>query len=290
MKSKIIIICACSFSLELFSESDKDCSYALQKAKAAASRVHGVLEKIVYPRVVKVEEFLEEDFFHSKSTKTVVAIDGIEKSLIQKPNREILKLISGESFADEQNVFYRHVAHPDEMIDKLVRIYEKNGPINNLLIMGHGSPGFIGLGSTHLSLFWYLKSRDLLESLPKDLFAQEARVILVSCSCGGGFLFYPNFGVHVLEKIFSKILKQGGQILAPVVPVTGDIESWSGDQVRKAYELHRSYLNQERVSKKFEKILDLGLRIFSKPITFILSDPRMHFSKKLREIKISSEH
>ncbi len=160
------------------------------------------------------DDLIPKDFFKSDGKAVIVGVNsnmGADAHLPDKNNdfRLVGDYFSGKEFADEKNVFHRRADSVDAWLDELLKIHKAKGPIEKLVLDAHGLPGLILIGKTIFDEKWVENNREKLAKLPRDLFAKDATVVLISCSVAA-----TQGGQAQVEKLFKPILKQGGNVIA----------------------------------------------------------------------------
>ncbi len=192
---------------EVFSSPEKK---KVSWYSAAASRV---LSLFLLKQTHSIE-LMEEGFFEAKKEgEIVVGLNGDDGFFSKRYNSESGDYLTGRFHDDGKSVHHFRVSSPDDAVRALMEVHGEFGPIKRAVFFGHGSPGSIDLGGRNLGRGWYSLNSKRLSSLPVDLFAPDATVVLMSCSCLAGYSIAPNYGVNTFKKIFSKLMKQGGTVI-----------------------------------------------------------------------------
>ena len=182
-------------------------------------------------KTVDAVELLGQDFYAPSERGAVVGISGYSgfRASLNQANGDFL---SGKPFADGERVFHFDVKNPSEFFNKLLHVYKVSGPIYRLSIMGHGSPGAIGLGSMRLTGFWAWFNRgQLQETIPDDLFVENAEIVILSCKCAQGTVLFPDRGINRIKSIFSKFVRNGAKIVASRQSLVADTRGFDETDV-----------------------------------------------------------
>jgi hypothetical protein len=245
---------------------------------------------IVEPKVLlSTDMAATNDFFVSKNGEVVVGING-DNGSVTRLNVAGVEYVTGKHLADGKKVFYKKVDSPAQFMQSLLDIHHRAGPIKRLLLFGHGTPGSLDLGEGTMNNFWYLLNASQLKSLPKDLFAPGATVVLVSCELAGGFSIAPNYGINAIRRIFSKLLKQGGEIIASRRIVSFSLESVDDPKAREAEKatqrVHNSLTDKEKKSFFYAAIPILASFAILKGFGLLIRDWKSLYGEGLVLIKV----
>lgn len=165
-------------------------------------------------------QLISEDFFEPDGKGEIVGINGILPHEIYATAADF---ITGVHLQQNKNIHQTRVRNPMDFLNRLLEIYSHYGPIEKLIIAAHGKSGSLMLGGISFDSEWVSSHIGIFEQLPKDLFAPDAEVVLISCSCAQGFSDNPSKGTDSLKFIFSNLLKQGGTVTASTRYVNPDL-------------------------------------------------------------------
>jgi hypothetical protein len=151
--------------------------------------------------------------FFLNSEGPVVGINGIAAG---EPYQQAADYMTGSAFTDHPNVFQSRADSPRAMLQHLWDVRQKSGPIRRLVIAAHGVSGEMNIGGVPFSAEWVRNNPDAFATLPHDLFAPGAEVVLVSCNTASGQAGFGNsgMGVAAIKQMFTPFLRQGGTVTA----------------------------------------------------------------------------
>jgi hypothetical protein len=185
-----------------------------------------IVRDLSFPKGVMASEMINQSFYKPSDKGAVVGASGYTGTRAQL-NAANGRFLSGKPFADNTDVFHIEVSSVGDFFRQLKDVYVKRGSIYKLAIVGHGEPGACALGHESLSLAWTERNTEYLKSLPDDLFAPDAEIVLLSCNCSQGNVFNPNEGVDKVRAIFSKFVRQGGKVVASRGAVFGSVSGFT---------------------------------------------------------------
>ena len=146
----------------------------------------------------------QEKLFDNRGIGVVVGLNGVTPA---ERYYHAAEFMTGASKRDGKSVFQFNLDSPLDMQARMLEVYQKHGPIEKLIVAAHGDSGSLTIGGNAIkSMNW--------RGLPTDLFAKDAKIILISCSTAAGSIKEPDSGVNGLKRIFAPLLQQGGTIIA----------------------------------------------------------------------------
>ena len=160
---------------------------------------------------VSHDQLAPPEFFTADEKGIVVGINGVTKDQMYL---EVADFMSGKEWVQPGKVYQSRAKHLKDFISKLLLAYQTGGPISKLVIVAHGLPGRLMIGGFLLNSEWVSINEDYLKQLPKDLFAKDAIVVLISCSTARVAPNSNEDGVKDLKTIFTPLLKNGGTVIA----------------------------------------------------------------------------
>lgn len=275
---RLILVLSFLLSSSLYATSNK-CSTAIRPVSLKEKLNFYNPFNLFKGRSIGAIELLGEDFYQASPKGSVVGISGYKgfRARLNKANGEFL---SGKYFADGEKVFHKEVDSGVAMVNYLLQVYEKSGPIYRLAILGHGSPGTITLGSERVNTFWTNTHKKSLGNLPKDLFAQNAEIVIVNCNCTRGTFYDSDRGIRNTRAIFSNFASNGARVIAARTHVRANTAGYEESPIVLE--------TRDRVNEAFNKpyikavILPMLLfmipkRIFNNIKNAILLDERSKF-------------
>jgi hypothetical protein len=155
----------------------------------------------------------------SKDTQGLtVGVNGIPPTGTKDP---VFDFVSGASLADGVHFFHRRVSGIEDWLQSLKAIRAQHGPIQRLVLLGAGgSPGRIPIGEEHFDLAWVTEHPEIMNSLPEDLFADNAEILLLACHTAAQ---YPGEGSRAaLASAFQQVARNGATLHASTQFVMGD--------------------------------------------------------------------
>ena len=180
-------------------------------------------------RTIQASEILAQDFYKPSDKGAIVGISGYG-GFRAKLNSNNADFLTGKPFADGKKVFHYTADSPAKFIHALLDAYNKSGPIYKLALMGHGHPGVIEVGEGKLSTFWASLNSEFLGNMPKDFFAKDAEIVLLSCNCVKGNIINPNGAAEAISSIFSNFVKQGAKIYASTKIILADTNGYKNSK------------------------------------------------------------
>lgn len=230
MMAIILLVTSPSPAAAGFCERALDALQVLVKSEGVQKRLKFYNPLNQSGHKINAIKLLGQKFYLPSEKGAVVGISGYA-GLRANINRPAGDFLTGKPFADDKNVFSFDVESPEQFIAKLEYVYKKSGPIYRLAMLGHGMPGQIELGGRKLTKFWAWKNSKLFSSLPHDLFAKDAQIVILACNCAQGNVLFPETGVNKIKSIFSKFVKQGAQIVASRHIVQASLEGFDESEV-----------------------------------------------------------
>jgi hypothetical protein len=150
-------------------------------------------------------------FFMPSEKGLVLGINGVKSD---ETYFESADYMTGHSFQIDSFVQQSRVSSPADLIFQLKDYYYRFGPIYKLAIAAHGESGKLSIGGVAFDSGWIEKNKWLIETLPDDLFAENAIIVLISCSTAQGNIFSNRDGAYQLRLIFSSFAKRGAKVIA----------------------------------------------------------------------------
>ncbi|MCC6752153.1 MAG: DUF4347 domain-containing protein [Deltaproteobacteria bacterium] len=153
----------------------------------------------------------------------VVGINGVEPGEMYLQAADYM---TGAEWANGTIRVQVRATSPENLIEQLLAVYRRSGPIKKVVIAAHGSSGSMNIGGVKLDVAWVRAHAGYLAQLPPDLLAKDAQIVLISCSTAQGYWSNPGQGERALREIFTPLLRQGGTIVASrryVDPTLADI-------------------------------------------------------------------
>jgi hypothetical protein len=193
---------------------------------------------------VNAVELLGQEFYEPSERGSVVGISGYS-GVRASFNRESADYLTGKPFADGKNIFQYDVSSIDEFFKVLLQAYRTSGPIHKLALMGHGLSGGFAVGQDVMSIHFVREYRAYLSSLPTDLFAKDAEIVLLSCSAAQGTVLSPEKGVNSLRQIFGSFVKQGGTLIASRQIVLANLKGFRGSEVEASASIQIDKMNSQ---------------------------------------------